>query len=225
LKAVYDSAWHHPFVAYLVGLWLLAMIVRQLPFLYGYMLAFLVAILADATATGGWSPVPQATPAYTVFSVVFIVLGDLRYFVLAERVTHPDRSIGRVLAWAMGVSMIMPVMSGLLTRMVPAMQNDRVLYLVYEAAMGCIVLGLDRFRYAGADVPIDVRAWVHRVSLLFAGLYFGWAASDLVLLLGIEAGHIMRVIPNVLYYGAFLPFVFLGAPARMRDIELRQEVA
>jgi hypothetical protein len=225
LKAIYDSAWHHPFVAYLVGLWLLTRIVRQLPFLYAYTVAFLVAILADATATGGWSPVPLGTPEYTVFSVVFVILGDLRYFVLAERVSHPDRSIGRVLAWASGVSMIMPVTSGVLTRVVPAMQNDRVLYLVYEAAMVCIVLGLDRFRYAAADVPSDVRAWVHRVSLLFAGLYFGWAACDVIILLEIDAGHVARIVPNVLYYGAFLPFVFLSAPARMRDVRLTQEVA
>ena len=61
MKAAYDSAWHHPFIAYVAGLALLFAIARQLPFLYGYLLVFLVTILADATVTGGWSPVPLDT--------------------------------------------------------------------------------------------------------------------------------------------------------------------
>lgn len=218
MKAIYDSPWHHPFVAYAVGIALLFALARRLPFLYAYLVIFTVTILADATATGSWSPVPLGTTAYTVFSVLFIVLGDLRYFVLAERVTHSNHTLMRVMSWSIGVSLIMPIASGVLTRVVPAMQNDRVLYLVYEAVMGCIVLGLDRFRYAPSTAPDEIKQWVHRVSLLFATLYFGWALSDLVILLGVEAGHLLRIVPNVLYYGAFLPWVFVTAPDSMRAI-------
>lgn len=220
MKEIYDSAWHHPFVAYAVALWLLYQLARRLPFLYAYSVVFLVAIAADATATGGWSPVPMGTSAYTFFSVLFIVLGDLRYFVLAERATHPNDRLSRVLLWSVGVSLIMPASTGVLTRVIPAMQDDRVLYLVYEAAMGVIVLGLDRYRYAASAAPPEVRRWVHQVSMLFATLYFGWALSDLVILLGVEAGHVLRIVPNVLYYGAFLPFVFFTAPPAMRAVVL-----
>jgi hypothetical protein len=181
------------------------------------LVVFLVVILADATVTGGWSPVPSGSVAYTVFSVVFIVLGDLRYFVLAERATHPNDKLARVLSWSFAVSLIMPAASGVLTRVVPAMQNDRILYLVYEAVMGCIVLGLDRFRYTSSAVPDEIRRWVHQVSLLFACLYFGWALSDAVILAGIEGGHLLRIVPNVLYYGAYLPFVFYAAPSSLRE--------
>jgi len=218
VKAIYDSPWHHPFVAYAVGIALLFALARRLPFLYAYLVLFTVTILADATATGGWSPVPMGTLSYTVFSVLFIVLGDLRYFVLVERATHPNDSLSRVMTWSVGVSLIMPAASGVLTRVVPAMQNDRVLYMVYEAVMGCIVLGLDRFRYAPSDAPDEVRRWVHRVSVLFATLYFGWALSDVVILVGMDVGHLLRVVPNVLYYGAFLPFVFVTAPESMRAL-------
>lgn len=223
MKSIYDSAWHHPFVAYVVGFALLIALARRLPFLYAYLVIFTVTILADATATGGWSPIPMGTAAYTVFSVLFIVLGDLRYFVLAERATHMSRSLSRVLVWSTGVSLIMPSVSGVLTRVVPAMQNDRVLYLVYEAVMGCIVLGLDHFRYSHSDASIELRRWVHQVSVLFATLYFGWALSDLVILLGVDAGHLLRIVPNVLYYGAFLPFVYVTAPASVRAIDTRAE--
>lgn len=225
MKAIYDSPWHHPFVAYVVGVALLFSLAHRLPFLYAYLVLFTVTILADATATGGWSPVPIGTLAYTVFSVLFIVLGDLRYFVLVERATHPNDKLSRVMTWSVGVSLIMPIASGVLTRVVPAMQNDRVLYMVYEAVMGCIVLGLDRFRYAPSSASAEIRQWVHRVSVLFATLYFGWAMSDLVILIGVDAGHLLRVVPNVLYYGAFLPFVFVTAPESMRTVHGTKAVA
>jgi hypothetical protein len=44
-------------------------------------------------------------------------------------------------------------------------------------------------------------------------LYFGWASCDVLILSGVEAGHLLRIVPNVLYYGALLPFILLRAPA------------
>lgn len=216
MKAAYDSAWHHPFVAYAAGLWLLFAIARRLPFLYGYLTVFLVAILADATVTGGWSPVPLDTTAYTVFSVLFIVLGDLRYFVLAERVTRPHDALWTSLRFALPMSLLLPVTTGIMTRTIPWMADTRVLYAVYEGAMGVIVLALDRYRFGAREVDAETRRWVHEVSLLFALLYFGWAAADVLLLSGVELGHLLRIVPNVLYYAAFLAFVYLRAPAAIK---------
>jgi hypothetical protein len=216
MKAAYDSAWHHPFVAYVAGLWLLFAIARRLPFLYGYLTIFLVTILADATVTGGWSPVPLDTTAYTVLSVLFIVLGDLRYFVLAERVTRPRDSLWASLRFSLPISLLMPVATGIMTRTIPAMADTRVLYTVYEGAMGVMVLALDRLRFGTRGVDADTRRWVHEVSLLFAVLYFGWALADVLLLAGIELGHLLRIVPNVLYYAGFLVCVYLRAPEAIK---------
>lgn len=212
MKAAYDSAWHHPFIAYLAGLWLLFAIARQLPFLYAYLTVFLVAILADATVTGGWSPVPLDTTAYTAFSVLFIVLGDLRYFVLAERVTRPREPLWASLRFALPMSLLLPVVTGIMTRTIPWMADTRVLYAVYESAMGVLVLALDRFRFGARDVDAETRRWVHEVSLLFAVLYFGWALADVLLLAHVEWGHLLRIVPNVLYYAGFLVVVYVRAP-------------
>jgi hypothetical protein len=217
MKAAYDSAWHHPFIAYVAGFWLLLAIARRLPFLYAYLTVFLVAILADATVTGGWSPVPLDTPAYTAFSVLFIVLGDLRYFVLAERVTRPRDSLWSVLRFSLPISLLMPVATGIMTRTIPMMADTRVLYAVYEAAMGVMVLALDRFRFGPREINPATRRWVHEVSLLFAGLYFGWAAADVLLLAGVELGHLLRIVPNVLYYAAFLAWVYVRAPEAFKQ--------
>jgi hypothetical protein len=218
MKSIYDSAWHHPFVAYVVGLWFLWLLARRLPFLYAYLLVFLVLILADATVTGAWSPVPIGTPAYTAFSVAFIVLGDLRYFVLAERVTRPEDSFWRTFAFSLPISFAIPIASELMRQTLPFMQDDRVLYVVYESAMVVLVLALDRLRFAARPIDPALTRWVHEVSLLFAGLYFGWASCDVLILCGIEQGHLLRIVPNVLYYGALLPFIWLRAPQSHRAL-------
>jgi hypothetical protein len=36
-----------------------------------------------------------------------------------------------------------------------------------------------------------------------------------LILLDIELGHLLRVVPNVMYYGAFLVLVFARAPAAL----------
>lgn len=217
MKAIYDSPWHHPFVAYAVGLVLLWLVARRLPFLYGYLVVFLVAILADATATGSWSPVPLGTPAYTVFSVLFIILGDLRYFVLVERVTRPKDSLARTLAFSLPIGFLIPVSTELMRQTLPFMQNDRVLYAVYEGAMVVLVLLLDRFRFAPRAPGAELTRYVHEISLLFAGLYFGWAACDVLILAGVELGHLLRIVPNVLYYAALLVVIYLRAPSDLRE--------
>ena len=103
-----------------------------------------------------------------------------------------------------------------MTRTIPAMQNDRILYLVYEPALGLIVLGLNRYRYARSSAPAEVKQWVHGVSVLFATGYFGWAFCDALILAGVELGHVLRIVPNVVYYAAFLAVIWWTAPASMR---------
>lgn len=213
MKTIYDSAFHHPLAAYAFGILTLVFLARRLGFLYGYVAVFLVTILADATVTGALSPIPVGTRTYTAFSVLFIILGDFRYFLLLERVARPEVPFATVFVRALATSLVLPVVTGLMTRFIPGMgENDRVLYLVYEAGAALLVLALDRYRLASSTASPDERRFVHGASLLFAGLYVGWAFCDAVILGGFEVGHVLRIVPNVLYYGVFVLFVLLTAP-------------
>jgi hypothetical protein len=41
--------------------------------------------------------------------------------------------------------------------------------------------------------------------------YYGlWAAADVLILCGVDAGWPVRLVPNQLYYGFFVPFVWRG---------------
>jgi hypothetical protein len=44
----------------------------------------------------------------------------------------------------------------------------------------------------------------------FVVVYYGlWATSDLLILGGLDAGWLLRAVPNQLYYAVWIPFVYL----------------
>jgi hypothetical protein len=218
MKALYDSALHHPVIAYVAGLALLIALARRLPFLLDFLVVFLVAILADATVTGAWSPVSAESPVYTALSIAFVILGDLRYFLLVERYTSPSHPFTAVLARALAVSLLVPVSSVVLRELVPAMESSRVLFLVYEVLLFSLVLGYSRVRLRGpAAIDEPHQRFLSRVSAFVLVQYAAWATADVILLAGADVGHLLRIVPNVLYYALFLPFVLVTAP----DEELR----
>ncbi len=215
VKALYDSGWHHPFAAYVgVGV-LLALLprTRRDPFLFGYLALFGLVIAADATVTGAWSPLSSTSPLYTPLSIAFVILGDARYFVLQERYLRPEASLGRILAVALPLSFVVPVTSVLLRQLLSFLGEGRWLFLSYELLALTLVVTLWRTRHRHAPRPDD-RRWLRSAAMLFATLYALWATADIVLLAGAPIGHLLRIVPNVLYYAVFLAFVAARAPRR-----------
>ena len=48
-----------------------------------------------------------------------------------------------------------------------------------------------------------------RALLAFAAVYYAlWAASDVLILAGVDEGWLLRCVPNQLYYGLTVPFVW-----------------
>jgi hypothetical protein len=51
------------------------------------------------------------------------------------------------------------------------------------------------------------------VSLYVIGYYALWAGADAIILTsGADTGFLLRVLPNALYYGGFVPVVAWAAP-------------
>jgi hypothetical protein len=65
---------------------------------------------------------------------------------------------------------------------------------------------------AAPELTAPVRRWLLGVTYLFVGLYAGWMICDVLILAGVEIAHVLRIVPNVLYYGALLWVVFATAP-------------
>lgn len=219
-QAIYQSPWHSPAAFWAAGIAFLAWWSRRQAFLVGFFALFTVEILADALASGGWSPLAGTnSPWATPISIAFVIVGDFRYFLLVERFTRrpegsPREPTSRA-AWAAAaaLSFVVPVASGVVNQ-AAQFADVRQTYLVYEAMFLVLALAL-RFVVLPrrlADAPLDVQRWLLRLTLFQVVQYGLWALSDVVILRGVDAGFLLRLIPNAMYYALFLPFVAATAP-------------
>ena len=163
---------------------------------------FAVVAIVDLVATGpiGWSLVP------------FVLLGDFRVFALVLVVMHPERPRGAALVQAAALTLIVPLLAyGViqLVNTIAVKQPDAMLWCVYEIlfvvlAEALVVWLLPRIAADRAPVRRYLRA-----VLGFVVLYYAlWALADVVTLGGDDWGWGLRMIPNQLYYGLFVPFAY-----------------
>lgn len=147
----------------------------------------------------------------------FVLAGDLRYLLLvtsadAAGEIHFER---RGLAAAAGLTLIVPIFSQVATLLLPesldreSLDRARLLFLVYEVAFASLTLVL-----IARHPKVRKVAWIRRVSR-FVVLYYGlWASADLVILVtGSDLGYLLRVVPNLLYYGGLIAMMGGSAPA------------
>lgn len=222
MKSIYDSGFHHPLAAYVANVLLLMFVLAEgraiKPLLRAYLVVFGLEILADACVTGAWSPIASSSPWYSPLSILFVILGDLRYFVFASRVARPDDPLGRHALVATAIALVVPVATGVMSRVIPIMgSNPRVLFLVYELML-VVVVALFRARTLATATAASeaARTWIRRVSAFELVQYVGWALADVVILTGHDVGYLLRILPNVMYYAGFLVLVCAEAPRTER---------
>lgn len=223
---IYESPWHHPGVCWAAGLVLLGLAAlfqygrrgRELRERLGLgsrlgLYVFLeLLILCDATLTGALSPLDPKGAAASRVAVLFVLLGDARYYYLLfadENARHGARlgSGLRAAALALVASAILPLLAMLLQRRWPVLlPTPRHLFLMDEVllltAVSAIATALSRREKSPAQ------RFRLRLSLFVAGQYGLWALADLLILGGwfAEPGYALRLVPNALYYAAFVPF-------------------
>lgn len=224
----YASLWQHPGLLVVVPLvfWFLRPEVHGF---YGfYLRLFLVETVLDALST---APPPLALPASiaTSVAIAFVILGDARYFVLVEALCQrgaPAAIVPR-LAWARGLllALVVPTLQATLIQLFPAwFPTSRHTFLVYELLFFAVAAGYHLFavepRLAANDGPHapHLRTWLRRITSFSLAYYALWAAADVVIFAGLDAGYLLRVVPNVLYYGVFLPFTLWSCPPNLRAL-------
>lgn len=225
LRAFYESSWQQPGLTGLLGLVLggaaaLAAVRARKTFLARWTMLFAVEALLDAWLTGYSSPLPPNGLAATAASIVFVVLGDLRIYLLFARYTRRAWSpavFAEAFGWAFAPSLLIAV----LKRAAPwAVSNLRHLFLIYElAALPLVMLWLQGFVPRRLARPEDApaRAWLSGAAAFFAAQYFLWIVSDVAILQGARWGWALRVLPNVMYYGLFVAWAWRGAPPELKE--------
>jgi hypothetical protein len=187
---------------------------RDARFLRLYVVAFCVETLLDPIATG---PITRALGLAEAASsgtmLVFVLLGDFRVFLLVSHLTRPERKLGFAAREAALWTLIVPLFAGV-TRgglgLVIADLPSQVLWLIYEVAFLVVALVLRNRvvprRLRGQEG--SPRRELRRVTSYVAAYYALWATADaLILFGGIDAGWLLRVVPNQLYYAFYLPWV------------------
>jgi len=177
---------------------------RAAGFVRRWAVAFTLVALVDLVATGplGWSLLP------------FVLLGDYRVFALVLVVMHPARARTGVLLEAAAWTLVVPAFAYgtmQLVERVAGAQAPTMLWVVYEigfiALADTLVLWMIPRRVAPDREP--VRRYV-RAVLGFAVLYYTlWALADVLTLNGEDRGWALRMVPNQLYYGLFVPFAYV----------------
>ena len=194
---------------------------RRRTFVVAYAALFTMVALADAIHSGPWSPLRSLSPAWeSGIGMVFVLVGDYRYFLVVERfAARPD--IGAMdatprRAWlgSFAWMALVPLVTLAISLARPSI-SGRLSYLAYELLFIALVLvwRFVRLKKKLAPASDDVRKWLFDVTSFELGTYGLWALSDILILAGIELGYLLRIVPNVLYYGLFAWFVAFRAPA------------
>lgn len=223
-ETLYASPWLHPGIAFLAAAAFALVRARTQSFVAAWTTIFLLEIVADAMVTGGFAPIPKGSLLERNLGITFVILGDFRYFLLVEAFLFSraaPHGLGPPKAWATAtvLAFVVPVASLLHQRWAPGWFTDgRHVFLGYELMMVAFLVGLRLtvLRRRLALLPGELAAWLNMVTLFVIVQYALWATADLVILAGHDWGFLLRTVPNGLYYGAFVPFVFLSAPGSAR---------
>jgi hypothetical protein len=185
-------------------------------FVRRYCIAFALLTIVDPLATG---PLVRAlggpgTRAELFLSCFFVLLGDFRVFWLLFRLCGP-RIGGAAALEAAGWTLIVPAaaltLRAALNAALPKLPENTI-WLVYELCftMLALVLRAHLLPARMASAPPPLRSFVRAVAG-YSALYYGlWAISDtLILAFRLDAGWVLRAVPNQLYYAWYVPLVWL----------------
>ena len=104
---------------------------------------------------------------------------------------------------------MVPAIAWLLHRLADAALGplpDQILWLVYEIAFAVLAVWWATQLIPG-ERPVAER-FLRATAWYVATYYALWALADVLILAGLDAGWALRVVPNQLYYGFWVPVVW-----------------
>ena len=223
-KSLYYSPWHIPFLSFVAIAIFLALVARKTPFLIAFSMLFGFELFADALLTGELKLLEGST-WLTPVAISFVVMGDWRYFILVERFAkggHVERSAVRVFGISLAWALMVPIAQRGVAAFLPS--DMRWTFLSYELLflIVALILRVLVLPYRLRDIKDEYRSWLLKITLFEVVQYAGWALADVLCIYGTngsveQGGYALRLIPNLMYYAAFLPFVWQTAPAELKE--------
>jgi hypothetical protein len=163
---------------------------------------------------------PLGPSLRVLVATVFVIVGDFRFFLFLAAATDEGKIAidGPGLGRALGLSFVVPIVTAAVRGLLPdAPWRAQATFLVYEGLFLALVIALRARRWGATRFR-----WGKRVTLYVLGYYALWALADVVILfLHADAGYLLRVVANVLYYGGLLGVVSATSTAVARPSEPR----
>lgn len=171
---------------------------------------FLVETMLDPLATGPLAKLLGGGAMGTALGLLFVLLGDFRVTWLVMQGAEPEASLARTALRGALLAAVVPgsaaVMNAALGFVWPDLPGQ-VLWLLHETAFVALAAWLAH-GFLPSRVGDPRRLAFLRELLGYVAAYYAlWAAADVLILAGVDAGWAVRTVPNQLYYAFFLPFV------------------
>jgi hypothetical protein len=221
-EAFYASSVQHPLLLWLAATVALCVCITRRGLsrsMRRYCIALSMLSLADAWLTTSEVPLIGPLPAAlaSIVPLFFVLAGDFRFLLVVMLGTSDGRLelSRRGLLSACALSLVVPVFTQIALALAPdSISGARVMFLIYEVAFVILALALLRW-HPNARRP----GWIRQVSH-FVVLYYGlWASADLwILTTGSDLGYLLRVVPNLLYYGGLIAVIGVAASADSQPI-------
>jgi len=217
-NAIYAGPYHHPGLAFAFCAALLVRLVLRFPAsaMRWVLFALIADTAVDAFLTGALSPFGKSPPI--PLTIAFVILGDLRFWVLVERFRREDATWTGALARAVPWAFVVPVATAIAILSRPDIFTGaggyqfRPIFLAYEAffaALGSVLLVT---RYVSRTAAPASGWYLTRLLLLWLVMYGLWVFCDVLLTFGHGWAQGLRMVPNALYYGVFLYAATYFAP-------------
>jgi hypothetical protein len=188
---------------------------RAAGFVHAWAIVFALETILDPLLTGpalAWLGLAGGSVA-SVAMIPFVLIGDLRVYLLVLGVADPDRGLRPTLQEALAWMVVVPAAAGSLTAVLKAGVDGlppTTIWIVYEAMFAALALGL-RARLVPARVSADrpgVRAYLRAVLAYVAVYYALWVTADVLVLAGSDVAWLLRIVANQLYYALWIPFAY-----------------
>ena len=181
------------------------------PFVDAWAVVFAVVALLDPICTG---PLSRALGSAwgTAFLILFVLLGDFRVFLLVCFLAGGQRALRPSLREAALLTPVVGTFAFSVYRIAGAAAGSvdgQLLWLVYELGFLAMLFFLRREVITARSPmpPTNREVWLRRVTGYVGAYYVLWAACDVAILAGFDAGWALRALPNQLYYAWLVPFV------------------
>lgn len=201
----------YPAIAANAALFFYALLRR--PALKKYLVIFSLTTLADILVAGKILPLGDER-LRTPLEYIFVLVGDLRYILLLSFLLYAQKPLAELRAFRLTGDVLRPTLIFTLfpTLLVSALNfakpglldAARHRFLAYELIFFSLTLLWIYVVLPQKNIPEKEAGFLRRASLPVFVFYGLWSLSDILILNGIEAGHALRIVPNLTYYCGFL---------------------